>query len=214
MSFQITSQQILQLNPRLANADELASGINSTAAKYSIDQSLRRLRYFVAQSFYETQQFTFWVENLNYTTPSRLVAVWPRRFTVTGEPGKSNANMYVNNPQGLANLVYANQYGNGDQQSGDGFKFRGRGASHLTFKSNYYAYSMSAYGDDRIVQNPDLVAQPSDAFKSAGWFWDIKKLNALADADSFTEVTKIINGSIATVPQRLPVLNRVNAVIV
>jgi len=215
MSFQVTANQILGLNSNLTNAQALADGINACASRYGIDQSAIRLRYFVAQSFFETQQYTSWSENLDYTTPERLVTEWPSRFTL--DPTHTNyayAPNYINNPQKLANLVYANRDGNGPTSSGDGWNFRGRGAFDLTFRSNYTAYSQAAYGDNRIVLNPDLVAQPVDAFLSAGWFWDDNHMNALADSDSFTQATRVINGSTVTVPQRLPVLNKVNSVLV
>jgi len=190
----------------------LTDAINATMARFQIDQEPRRVRYFVAQSLYETQGFTFWSENLNYTTPERLVTVWPSRFTM--DPTHTNyayAPDYINNPQKLANLVYANRNGNGDADSGDGWAFRGHGGFHLTFRNNYAAYDKSVYGDGHIVANPELVGQPTDAFLSAGWFWDINGLNAHADADEFTVTTNIINGSTSTVPLRLPVLNAVNA---
>jgi putative chitinase len=215
MTYQVTANQILSLNPHLANAQAIADGINGAAQRYGINQSQIRLRYFVAQSFFETEQYTFWVENLNYTTPERLVEVWPSHFTT--DPTHTQyalAQNYVNNPQKLGSFIYANEDGNGNAASGDGYTFRGRGGFHLTGRANYTAYSHAAYGDNRIVQNPDVVAQPTDAFLSAGFFWDDNHMNALADSDSFTQATRVINGSTATVPERLPVLNKVNSVLV
>ena len=217
MAFEVTSDQLSQFVPTLAPADaqSLATAINAMTAQYGIDQSPRRVRYFLAQSAFESSNFSAWSENLNYTTPERLVAVWPSRFTCNANACTSTlfyAPNYINNPQALANLVYASRSGNGDVASGDGYRFRGRGAFGLTFRTNYTQYSQSVYGDDRIVINPDQVAAQPDAMMSAGWFWSIKGLNAHADADEFTITTTIINGSAATVPQRLPVLNRANAV--
>jgi putative chitinase len=120
---------------------------------------------------------------------------------------------YIKNPQKLGNLVYANRNGNGDVASGDGYLFRGRGAFHLTGRVNYTNYSKAVYGDLHIVSNPDLVLSMADAFMSAGWFWNNNGFNALADSDSFTEVTRIINGSTKTVPERIPVLNKANAIL-
>jgi putative chitinase len=190
----------------------LVASINDTTARFGIDTTARRVRYFVAQSFFETQSYTKWSENLVYTTPQRLVTVWPHRFTMD----KSQTNLayapdYVNNAQKLANLTYANRYGNGNEASGDGWKYRGRGGFHLTFKNNYQKFSMDTYKDGRIVSNPDLVSQPQDAMLSAGWFWTSNGLSALADTDSFTRATEVINGSAETVPARLPVLTKVNS---
>jgi putative chitinase len=216
MSYQVTALQLLNLNSNLTTdvAAALAQGINDAAAKYGMDQTPRRMRYFVAQTFFETASYTSWSENLNYTTPERLVAVWPSRFTMTMPTtlgGLSYAPDYTSNPQALANLVYANRGGNGDQASGDGWNFRGRGGLGLTFRDNYAAYDAAVYGDGHIVANPDLVAAPEDAMMSAGWFWSNNNINALADQDAFTQATQVINGSTTTVPQRLPVLNKVNA---
>jgi putative chitinase len=212
MTFTVTAAQIAQLTPKAAGPDALAAAINATAQYYGISDTQLRMRYFIAQSCFETQNFSFWSENLFYTTPDRLCAVWPSRFTMTQGSTLAYAPDYTANPAKLANLVYANRYGNGDASSGDGSAFRGRGAFHLTFRSNYAAYSQARYGDDRIVQNPDLVAQPMDAFMSAGWFWQANNLSPLADADQYTKATQVINGSTVTVPQRLVTLNQVNAI--
>lgn len=212
MAYVVNASQIASLTPKVGNAQAIADAINATADFYGISSSARRVRYFVAQSCFETQNFSFWSENLNYTTAARLCAVWPSRFSMTPVAGKALASDYVSNPQKLANFVYANRMGNGDASSGDGYNFRGRGGFHLTFKNNYSAYSQARYGDNRIVLNPDLVAQPADAFMSAGWFWSTNNLNALADADQFTNATKVINGSTDTVPQRLVTLGQVNKI--
>jgi putative chitinase len=208
----VTSAQLLKLNSTIKNSLDLAQAINTVAAEFQIDQNPRRVRYFVAQSFFETLSYTAWSENLFYKTPERLVEVWPSRFTLDqSDTSKAYAPNYTANPAKLANLVYANRDGNGNSSSGDGWTFRGRGAFHLTGRTNYQEYDDQVYKDGHVVANPDLVMQPLDAFKSAGWFWNKHNLNALADTDQFTAVTKIINGSTDTVPQRLPVLNKVNS---
>ena len=212
MTFTVTAAQIAQLTPNACGPDVLAAAINATAQFYGLSDTQLRMRYFIAQSCFETQNYSFWSENLFYTTPDRLCAVWPSRFSMTQGSTLAYAPDYTSNPSKLANLVYANRGGNGAPSSGDGFAFRGRGAFHLTFRSNYAAYSQARYSDDRIVQNPDLVAQPADAFMSAGWFWSTNNLSALADADQYTKATQVINGSTATVPQRLVTLNQVNAI--
>jgi putative chitinase len=212
MTYTITGAQIAQLTPNAVGSDALANAINATAQYYGISDSQLRMRYFIAQSCFETQNYSAWSENLFYTTPERLCAVWPSRFSMTQGSVLAYAPAYTANPAKLASLVYANRGGNGDVSSGDGFAFRGRGAFNLTFRSNYAAYSQARYGDDRIVQSPDLVAQPTDAFMSAGWFWSTNGLSVLADADQFTRATQVINGSNATVPQRIITLNQVNTI--
>lgn len=190
----------------------LTSAINLVIDKYDLS-TLRRVRYFMAQCAFESRNFTKLVEDLFYSTPSRIVEVWPRKFSLTGQSGKLNAFNYTRNPAALANAVYAHVNGNGDEASGDGFKYRGRGAIHLTGKANYAAASQFLFGDDRLVTNPDQVE--SDiviALLTAAWFWATNKLNSLADQDQFTLVTKVINGSTVTVPQRLPVLSKAKAI--
>ncbi len=223
MSYQVTSAQLTQFAPSLTAgaASDLAVAVNAAMARFGIDQSPRRVRYFMAQSSYETQGYTSWSEDLNYTTASRLCEVWPSRFTLNQfectASGPYLATDYTNNPQKLANLTYANRDGNGDAASGDGWNFRGRGAFQLTGRGNYAAYDSAVYGDGHIVAAPDLVAQPTDAMLSAGWFWSKNGLNAQADADAYTNTTHIINGATGDaltqlVQLRLVVLNKANQI--
>jgi putative chitinase len=229
MAYQVTLEQMMQFATSVDKAliIQLTDSINETANRFQVDQSPRRIRYFVSQAFYETEGFTFWSENLNYTTAERLCEVWPSHFTmdmpavlggVLGQV-KGYAPDYVKNPQKLANFVYANRNGNGDLASGDGWAFRGRGGFHLTGRGNYAAYDSDVYGDGHIVAAPDLVAQPKDAMLSAGWFWNKNQLNAQADLDAFTETTHRINGATGQqlttlVQQRLVVLNKANKIFV
>lgn len=196
---------------RFAGINDLAmvEGINQTLERFEINTS-RRIRYFMTHAAFETLGFAKFVENMNYRTADRLVAVWPRRFSMEHEPNKAYAPDYVAKPEKLANFVYGGR--NGNVEPNDGWDFRGRGGFHLTFRDNYAAYSQDVYGDDRVVQEPDMVALPADAMMSAGWFWDSRRLNQLADSDSFTKVTTIVNGSAATVPNRLITLNKANTV--
>lgn len=167
-----------------------------------------RKKHFITQILFETANFTKLVENLNYRTPERLVAVWPTRFNLTGGNGKKNAKEYVNNPKKLANLVYANRMGNGSPESGDGYKFRGRGAMHLTGRSNYLHASREVFGDDRLIENPDLVANDKiTAIATAAWFWKNNGLNKLADSNKFSEITRRVNGSTQTVAERQKFMN-------
>lgn len=191
----------------------LVDSINVVLERFAINTP-RRLRYFMAQASFETQRFTKFEENLWYSTPDRLVAVWPSRFSMTqslpGQKALAYAPDFIKNPQRLANLVYGGRSGN--NAPNDGYQFRGRGGFHLTFHDNYMHYSHDIYGDDRCVLDPDLVSKPEDAMLSAGWFWDKNGLNALADTDQFTQSTKVINGSSATAPERLKVLNVANGI--
>lgn len=82
----------------------------------------------------------------------------------------------------------------GNVQQGDGARFAGRGLIQVTGRANYQKASQALFGDDRLLKNPELLEQPEWAAKSAAWFWSSRKLNALADLDRFTDITKAING--------------------
>lgn len=187
-------------------ANTVVDALNKELPRWGIITP-RRIRYFLTHCFAETLGFTKLQENLNYTSPSRIVAVWPSRFNLTGTSGKINANNYLRNSVKLANEVYANRYGNGNASSGDGAKYLGRGFMHLTFKDNYERASLAIYGDDRLVQHPELVSNDlSVAVATACWFWKTNGLNELADADEFTLTTKKVNGSTRPVQERIPIL--------
>jgi putative chitinase len=96
------------------------------------------------------------------------------------------------NPEKIANRAYADRMGNGDESSGDGWKFCGRGLIQLTGKNNYVAYSMAC--DNESLQKPEIVEQPKYAAESAGWFWSVNRLNQLADAQDSGGMCKRING--------------------
>jgi len=153
---------------------------------------VKRAAEFVAQMAVESALFTRLEENLTYTTPERLMAVWPRRF-----PTAEAAQPYVRNPQDLANFVYSNRMGN--TQYGDGWRFRGRGLKQLTGRNNYTDYQ-DATGV-RAVDSPDILLDPVFAADSAGWFWQANGCDALAgDVEA---LTRRINGGLTGIEQRV-----------
>ena len=171
--------------------------IPETALKFGITTNLR-LAHFLAQCALESTGFTATVENLNYRA-ARLMQVFPKYFRGVDPAG------YANNPAKIANRVYANRMGNGDEASGDGFKFRGRGYIQLTGKNNYASFSQFI-GED-CVANPDLVATKyplaSAAFYfSANHIWGI--CDRGANDATVTQVSTAVNGSPPhAVPERL-----------
>ena len=182
---------------------QLTQTLNNISQKLSKNSFLM----FVAQSAFETQCYCKFVENLYYTSAERIKSVWPSRFYV-GTPisGKRNANLYIKNPQKLANFVYANRGGNGSEESGDGFRYRGRGAFHLTFKNNYLNASMSLYQDNRLEIEPELVEECFYAFDTALWFWNYNNLSQYEN--NIIEITKKINGSASSTNNRLIYWNK------
>jgi putative chitinase len=145
----------------------------------------RRASAFLAQCHVESQGLTRLEENLFYTTPSRLDAIFSR---IT----PANVHRFVRNPQGLANFVYAGRNGNGDEGSGDGWRYRGRGLKQLTGRANYRD-AANAIGRPYIAE-PGLVQESPDAVLTAAWFWQSRGCNALADAGNIDAITRRVNG--------------------
>lgn len=177
----------------------IAAGVHPTQAKAFaeplkaamalFDISTReRQAAFLAQCMIESQSFTRLEENLYYTTPARIDAVFSAVKSI------EEATLYVRNPQRLANKVYANRNGNGDEASGDGWAFRGRGLFQLTGRANYKAASEGVGMGAVYLHKPGLVAEPSDACLTAAWYWQSRGCNQLIDAGNFDSTTRLING--------------------
>ena len=170
--------------------------IPETAAKFGVTTNLR-LAHFLAQCALESNNFTAVVENLNYSA-QRLLQVFPKYFK------NVDVNAYARNPQKIGSRVYANRMGNGDEASGDGFKYRGRGYIQLTGKNNYRAFS-GFIGEDCIA-NPDLVATEYP-LASAGFFFNSNNIWKIcdrgADDAAVTSVTKAVNGGTHGLADRL-----------
>ena len=165
--------------------------INQTFAKYDISTPVRQA-FFIGQCCHESNNFTKLEESLSYSA-ARLMVVWPSRF-----PSLDLANQYANNPEKLANFVYAGRLGN--NEDGDGWAYHGRGVIQLTGRDNY-ANCGSGLGVD-LIGNPNLLLTPDYAVLSAGWFWNKKGLNALADSQDSETMTKRINGGLLGLDDR------------
>ena len=156
--------------------------------KFGIDGPLR-LSHFLSQCAHESGNFKFVKENLNYSADG-LRKIFPKYF-----PTLEAANKYARQPEKIANKVYGNRMGNGDEASGDGFKFRGRGYIQLTGKDNYAAFDK--FVDDDIMANPDLVATKYP-LTSAAFFFHKNNLWSICDKghsdDVVLAVTKRVNG--------------------
>lgn len=186
----ITEQQMRSVFPKCKDVKEYVNAFSSLLTKYEINASPARLAAFLGQFGHETMGWTRLVENTNYTSPERLMKVFPSKF-----PSLTLAKMYAGKPVNIANRVYANRYGNGDEKGGDGYRYRGRGGCHLTFKDNYISF-YKATGVD-VVQHPEFLEEPWYAVLAAAWYWDSRKINALVDKQQWLEVTKAINGPAA-----------------
>ena len=180
--------------------DSVIAQIPSVQEKFEINTPLR-LAHFLAQCGHESGGFKAVSENLNYGAAG-LQSIFKKYFTA------ESAKEYERKPEKIANIVYANRMGNGNQASGEGYKFRGRGAIQLTGKENYTAFDKTV--EDDILANPDLVATKYPLL-SAAWFWNKNGLNAIADTGAtdevVTKITKRVNGGTIGLPDRIKHFN-------
>lgn len=177
--------------------------LTNTFSKFEIDTPKRQAA-FIGQCGHESNNFRTLEENLHYSA-NALMRVWPSRF-----PDNDVAEKYANNPEKIANKVYAGRMGN--TEDGDGWKYHGRGLIQLTGKDNYTRCG-EALGVD-LVNNPELLLNPEYATESAGWFWRKHGLNQLADLGDWVAITKRINGGIHGIDDRVARTNKALAVLV
>lgn len=184
MSTLLTKDQLRQMvkNPYL---DHWYSALEQLLDDYEINTPLR-VAHFIAQCAHESGNFVFIKENLNYKAAS-LRKVFPKYF-----PDDAIAAAYANKPEMIANRVYANRMGNGDEHSGDGYRYCGRGLIQLTGKDNYtfFAGSLSI----TVEEASEYLQTFEGAAQSACWFWEQNNLNRFADANDVRGLTRAING--------------------
>jgi len=176
----------------LGIAPEWSEPLTTTFVKFGMNTPKEQAA-FIGQASHESGHFRLLEENLNYRAET-LMKLWPKRF-----PTMDDANKYARNPQLIANHIYCNRMGNRDEQSGDGFRFRGRGLFQLTGHDNYW-HCGKALGQD-FVMNPDLIATPMFAALSAGWFWETHGCGKLVD--NAETLCKRINGGLIGLQDRI-----------
>jgi putative chitinase len=136
---------------------------------------------FIANIAHESVELTTLTENLNYRDPARLFAMFKTHFR-----DETEAAQYVNlGPEAIANRVYASRGGNGDEASGDGWRFRGRGPPQLTFRDNYANCSKGIVGDATLVADPDLLTDPEFGAAAAAWYWATTGCSACSAREDF-----------------------------
>jgi putative chitinase len=160
--------------------------------KYDINTSKRQAA-FIGQCAHESANFKVLQENLNYSAEG-LMKTWPSRF-----PTKEIADQYARQPAKIAGKVYNGRLGNTSEE--EAAKYLGRGLIQLTGKENYERCG-SAIGVD-LVNEPTLLVEPNHAAMSAGWFWNKKGLNELADSQEHGQITKRINGGLIGLDDRI-----------
>jgi putative chitinase len=183
--FDFTKEKLAKCLSRNKNIDSLYEAFSTVLPRYEIT-SIERVAAFLAQCGHESADFTVLKENLNYSAEG-LSKVFPKRF-----PTVAAAQPYNRNPEKIANKIYADRMGNGPEASGEGYKFRGRGAIQLTGKENYSKFAASLGMD--LTAAVAYCETLEGAIESACWFWSTNKLNALADATDIVALTKRING--------------------
>lgn len=194
------SEQLMAMHIEGSWSEPLAE----TFERFEINTPARQAA-FIGQCSHESGNFKTLQENLNYSAKG-LHATWPSRF-----PSEDAAMPYNRNPEKIANKVYGGRMGNGDEASGEGWRYHGRGLIQLTGKANYQAAG-EALGVD-LVGDPNIVATPRYAALTAGWFWKTHGLNELADKGDHTAITKRINGGTLGLDDRIAHTNQALAVL-
>jgi putative chitinase len=193
----LTLQQLQQLLPKNPYVEHWHQALSQLLPDYEINTA-QRIAAFVAQCSHESAGFTALKENLNYKAAT-LRKIFPKYF-----PTDDLANAYANMPnkqEAIANRVYASRMGNGDEHSGDGFRYCGRGLIQLTGKSNYQSFADSLEMDVEDV--PEYLATFEGAAQSACWFWESNNLNQWADKGDILTLTKRINGGTIGLEDRI-----------
>jgi len=186
---------------------QVVNELESVMREFNISNPFR-LAHFLAQTAHESGNFKHIRENLNYSAEG-LIKVFPKYFS------KETALWYARKPEAIANVVYGNRMGNGDKNSGDGWRFRGRGYLQLTGKINYKAFG-DYIGVD-LITNPDLVATKYP-LTSAAWFFEKNKLWDVCDQglhqDIVKQVTKRVNGGTIGLADRISKTNVLSTLLI
>ena len=195
---QITVEQFKELFPKNANAQEWTDALNDILPDFEINTP-KRVAAFLAQCGHESGGFSVLKENLNYSAEG-LNKIFKKYF-----PTLESAQPYARQPEKIANKVYANRMGNGDEASGDGWRYRGRGPIQLTGKDNYRAFANDYFEDPQtLLDDPDLLIDHiPTSLLAAVWFWQKNKLNVQADAGDIKMMTKKINGGFIGLEDRI-----------
>jgi predicted chitinase len=193
----IKKSHLTALGVRDSHADKYLPDLKRLMKEYQIDNQYR-IAHFLAQVLHESAHMKTVKENLYYSEQA-LLRVFRKYFT------PKQAKAYARKPKMIASRVYGGRMGNGDESTGDGFRFCGRGLIQLTGKSNYRKFS-EWLGDD-VVAQPDLVAAKY-AVHSAIYYWTSRKLNLYADQDNIKEITRVINGGYNGLGDRNAILDK------
>lgn len=193
----LTLEQLKQLLPKNPYVQNWHNALVQLFPDYEINTP-KRMAAFIAQCAHESAGFMILTENLNYKAAT-LRKIFPKYF-----PDDATAQRYASMPnkqEAIANKVYANRMGNGDEASGDGFRYRGRGLIQLTGKQNYSWFAASL--EISPEEATEYLGTFEGAAQSACWFWETNKLNQWADKGDIVTLTKRINGGTIGLDDRI-----------
>lgn len=194
---ELTLQQLKQLLPKNPYVEQWHHALSQLLPDYEINTP-QRIAAFIAQCSHESAGFMFLKENLNYKAAT-LRKIFPKYFP-TDELAQRYASM-PNKQEAIANKVYANRMGNGDEASGDGYRYCGRGLIQLTGKQNYSWFAASL--GISVEEASEYLQTFEGAAQSACWFWETNNLNRFADAGDIKGLTKAINGGYIGLEDRI-----------
>jgi putative chitinase len=187
-----TLEQFTAILPLCKEPEEWCDIISTELPEWGFTTK-EQVAAFIAQTAHESSSYNILAENLNYSA-DRLKIVFPKYFK------NIDVAPYHRNPEAIANIVYANRMGNGPADSGDGYRFRGRGVLQVTGKANYMHCSEELFGHEQVLlDDPDLLLHKPNALGSALWFWKSNNLLAVTD---FIQLTKRINGGVIGLEHR------------
>lgn len=203
--FQLSLEQFKKCFPNCKQPNEWYAAFQKILPNNGITTK-NQIACFLGQCAHESQEFNTLRENLNYSTDG-LLTVFKKYFT------QEQSKQYARQPAKIANRVYANRMGNGDESSGDGFKYRGIGIVQITGKDNMARASNSIFKDDRLVKTPELLLDKENAILAACWFWNSNALNKYADTMDIVSLTKRINGGTIGLEDRKNIISRIQKII-
>ena len=198
-------EMLKEMGVSAEDAEQYIEDLEELLPRYAIAASQKRMAHFFSQVLHESGCMRFDTENLNYSSKA-LRAVFGKYFR-----NEQEANAYARRPEKIANRVYANRMGNGSEESGDGWRYRGRGLIQLAGKSNYQAFA-EWLGDQEVLNTPDVVASDY-AVHSAVFYWDKNNLNEIADQHDIETMTKRINGGCNGLAHRRELFNKANGLL-
>lgn len=193
-NFEFTENKLSQIITNNQYVNDWYAALNTLLPDYDIN-TVPRVAAFVAQCAHESGGFKMLKENLNYRAVT-LRKIFPKYF-----PTDALAEQYAGKQELIANKVYGNRMGNGDESSGDGFRYCGRGLIQLTGKNNYMAFAESI--ETPVEEIPEFLGTFEGAVQSACWFWETNNLNQWADQGDILTLTKRINGGTIGLEDRI-----------